>query len=224
MNRIVSRRPWDRRLICDLRLARHRGVAVRMFSEQFDVFSKIGDKEGEKAKRQPSEKVKKLVDEIMSLTVIEAADLCDLCHEKLSDGGSGGGWPAQGRTPFPHPGGMFGGMAMPQMGMGMPMMQAQPAAAPAAAAAPEGGDAPAEEEAPKVAEKKAMVSVKLVGFDAPKKINVIKEVRAFTGLGLKESKELVESVPKVLKKGVPIAEAEEIKTKLEAVSAKIELD
>ena len=56
-----------------------------------------------------------------------------------------------------------------------------------------------------------------------KKINVIKEVRAITGLGLKEAKDLVESAPKPLKEGVDKAEAEEIKKKLEAAGAKVEL-
>jgi large subunit ribosomal protein L7/L12 len=57
----------------------------------------------------------------------------------------------------------------------------------------------------------------------PKKINVIKEVRAITGLGLKEAKELVESAPKAVKEGVDKAEAEELKKKLEAAGAKVEL-
>ena len=56
-----------------------------------------------------------------------------------------------------------------------------------------------------------------------KKINVIKEVRAITGLGLKEAKELVEGAPKPVKEGVEKAEAEEIKKKLEAAGAKVEL-
>jgi large subunit ribosomal protein L7/L12 len=55
------------------------------------------------------------------------------------------------------------------------------------------------------------------------KINVIKEVRAITGLGLKEAKDLVEAAPKTLKSDVPTAEAEEIKKKLEAAGAKVEL-
>lgn len=55
------------------------------------------------------------------------------------------------------------------------------------------------------------------------KINVIKEVRAVTGLGLKEAKDLVEAAPKTLKSDVPTAEAEELKKKLEAVGAKVEL-
>ena len=56
-----------------------------------------------------------------------------------------------------------------------------------------------------------------------KKINVIKEVRAFTTLGLKEAKDLVESAPKEIKSGVNKKEAEEIKAKLEAAGAKVEL-
>jgi large subunit ribosomal protein L7/L12 len=56
-----------------------------------------------------------------------------------------------------------------------------------------------------------------------KKINVIKEVRAITGLGLKEAKDLVEGAPKMVKEGIAKAEAEEIKKKLEAAGAKVEL-
>ena len=56
-----------------------------------------------------------------------------------------------------------------------------------------------------------------------KKINVIKEVRVITGLGLKEAKDLVESAPKEVKKGVPKKDAEELKKKLEAAGAKVEL-
>ena len=56
-----------------------------------------------------------------------------------------------------------------------------------------------------------------------KKINVIKEVRGITGLGLKESKDMVESAPKVVKEGVNKAEAEELKAKLEAAGASVEL-
>ena len=55
------------------------------------------------------------------------------------------------------------------------------------------------------------------------KINVIKEVRAITGLGLKEAKDLVEGAPKTVKEGAPKDEAEAIKAKLEAAGAKVEL-
>ena len=59
--------------------------------------------------------------------------------------------------------------------------------------------------------------------DAAKKINVIKEVRAVTNLGLAEVKTLVESAPKTIKEAVPKAEAEELKKKIEAAGAKVEL-
>ena len=83
------------------------------------------------------------------------------------------------------------------------------AAAPAAAAA-----APAEE--------KTEFTI-FLATSGDKKINVIKEVRAITGLGLKEAKDLVEAAPKEVKKGVPKKEAEEAKKKLEAAGAKVEL-
>ena len=87
------------------------------------------------------------------------------------------------------------------------------AAAPVAAAAAPGA-APAGEE-------KSEFSLFLAA--AGEKINVIKEVRAITGLGLKEAKDLVEGAPKEIKAGVPKKEAEEFKKKLEAAGAKIEL-
>jgi len=88
------------------------------------------------------------------------------------------------------------------------------AAAPVAAAAA-GAAAPASEE-------KSEFTVFLAAAGG-KKINVIKEVRSFTGLGLKEAKDLVEGAPKDLKAGVAKKEAEEIKKKLEAAGAKVEL-
>jgi len=90
------------------------------------------------------------------------------------------------------------------------------AAAPVAVAAA-GGAAPAE-----AAEEKTEFDVVLADIGA-QKLNVIKEVRAITGLGLAESKALVESAPKAIKEGVSKAEAEELKTKLEAAGAKVEL-
>ena len=91
------------------------------------------------------------------------------------------------------------------------------AAAPVAvAAAPAAGDGGAAAE-----EKDAFTVVLAAAGD--QKINVIKEVRAITGLGLKEAKEIVESAPKDLKEDVPTAEADELKEKLEAVGATIEL-
>jgi large subunit ribosomal protein L7/L12 len=73
-----------------------------------------------------------------------------------------------------------------------------------------------------VAEEKTEFSVVLIDAGA-NKINVIKEVRAITGLGLKEAKDLVEAAPKEVKGGVPKAEAEELKKKIEAAGAKVEI-
>ena len=115
----------------------------------------------------------KIIDDLSSLTVVEAAELSKQLEEK---------W---GVT----------------------------AAAPAAAAAPAG--APASEE-------KSEFTIFLAAA-GDKKINVIKEVRAITGLGLKEAKDLVEGAPKEIKSGVNKKEAEEIKKKLEAAGAKVEL-
>ena len=115
----------------------------------------------------------KIIEDLSSLTVAEAADLSKQLEEK---------W---GVTP---------------------MAAAAPAAAGAAAAA----------------EDKDDFSIMLVSA-GEKKINVIKEVRAATALGLKEAKDLVEGAPKEVKTGVPKKEAEEIKTKLEAAGAKVEL-
>jgi large subunit ribosomal protein L7/L12 len=90
------------------------------------------------------------------------------------------------------------------------------AAAPVAVAAAGGGDAGA------AVEEQTEFSVVLASF-GEKKINVIKEVRAITGLGLKEAKELVESAPKEVKGEVNKDEANEIKAKLEAAGATVEL-
>ena len=117
----------------------------------------------------------KIVDELSTLTVMEAAELSKLLEEK---------W---GVT----------------------------AAAPVAVAA---GGAPAAE----AAEEKDSFDVVLAAA-GDQKINVIKEVRGITGLGLKEAKDMVEGAPKTLKEGVKKEEAEEMKTKLEAAGAKVEL-
>ena len=117
----------------------------------------------------------KIIDELSTLTVVEAAELSKQLEEK---------W---GVT----------------------------AAAPVAAAPAGGAAAPAGEE-------KSEFSIFLASA-GDKKINVIKEVRAITGLGLKEAKDLVEAAPKEVKGGVAKKEAEEIKAKLEAAGAKVEL-
>ena len=117
----------------------------------------------------------KIIDELSSLTVVEAAELSKQLEEK---------W---GVT----------------------------AAAPVAAAPAGGAAAPAGEE-------KSEFSLFLAAA-GDKKINVIKEVRAITGLGLKEAKDLVEGAPKEVKGGVAKKDAEEFKKKLEAAGAKVEL-
>ena len=117
----------------------------------------------------------KIIDELSSLTVVEAAELSKQLEEK---------W---GVT-----------------------------AAAAVAAAPAGGAAAAPTE-----EKDEFTIVLAAAGD--KKINVIKEVRAVTSLGLKEAKDLVEGAPKEVKSGIKKQEAEEIKKKLEAAGAKVEL-
>jgi len=91
------------------------------------------------------------------------------------------------------------------------------AAAPVAAAAVGGGAAPAA-----AVEEKTEFDVILTEAGA-NKINVIKEVRAITALGLKEAKDLVDGAPKTVKEAVSKAEAEDIKKKLEAAGAKVEL-
>ena len=116
----------------------------------------------------------KIIDELSTLTVVEAAELSKQLEEK---------WGVTAAAP--------------------------------AAAAPAGGAAPAGEE-------KSEFSLFLAAA-GDKKINVIKEVRAFTSLGLKEAKDLVEGAPKEIKSGVNKKEAEEIKQKLEAAGAKVEL-
>ena len=121
-------------------------------------------------------KIEKLVDDLSSLTVLEAADLAKLLEEKW--GGS--------------------------------------AAAPVAAAA-----APAAAGAAPAAEKTEFTVVLTDAGD--KKINVIKEVRAITGLGLKEAKDLVEGAPKEVKADVNKDEAAKIKKQLEDAGAKVEL-
>lgn len=91
------------------------------------------------------------------------------------------------------------------------------AAAPVAVAA-----APAAGAAAAAAEEKSEFDV-ILASAGDNKINVIKEVRAITGLGLKEAKDLVDGAPKPVKEGVAKAEAEEMKKKLEAAGAKVEL-
>ncbi|HOE17769.1 MAG TPA: 50S ribosomal protein L7/L12 [Syntrophorhabdaceae bacterium] len=94
----------------------------------------------------------------------------------------------------------------------MPMMAAAPAAGGAAAPAAE------------AAEEKTEFNVILAGYEADKKIQVIKVVRAITGLGLKEAKDLVEGVPKPVKESVSKDEAANIKKQLEEVSGQVKVE
>ncbi|MEM7441284.1 MAG: 50S ribosomal protein L7/L12 [Pseudomonadota bacterium] len=123
--------------------------------------------------------IKKLAEEIVGLTLLEAQELKTLLKDEY------GIEPAAG---------------------GAVMM-----------AGPAGGDAGGE-----AAEEKDEFDV-ILKAAGDKKINVIKEVRAITGLGLKEAKELVEAGGKAVKEGAPKAEAEEIKKKLEEAGAEVEL-
>ena len=119
----------------------------------------------------------KIVDELSTLTILEAAELAKMLEEK------------------------WGVTA---------------AAAVAVAAAPGAGGGAA------AAEEKTEFTVVLAAA-GDKKIEVIKEVRAITGLGLKEAKDLVEGAPKPVKEGVPKDEADKIKAQLEKAGAKVEL-
>jgi large subunit ribosomal protein L7/L12 len=123
--------------------------------------------------------LQKIVNDLSSLTVLEAAELAKLLEEK------------------------WGVSAAAAVAV---------AAGPAAAGAP--GEAPAEE--------KTEFTVVLASA-GEKKIEVIKEVRAITGLGLKEAKDLVEGAPKNVKEGVNKDDAAKIKAQLEKVGAKVEL-
>ena len=122
--------------------------------------------------------LEKIVDELSSLTVLEAAELAKLLEAK---------WGVSA------------------------------AAAVAVAAGPAAGAAPAA-----AVEEQTEFTVMLAGI-GDKKIEVIKEVRAITGLGLKEAKDLVEAAPKAVKEGVSKEDAAKFKTALEKVGAKVDL-
>lgn len=91
------------------------------------------------------------------------------------------------------------------------------AAAAAVAVAPAGGGAAAP-----AAEEQTEFNVVMTSF-GENKVNVIKEIRAITGLGLKEAKDMVEGVPSVVKEAIPKKDAEDIKKKLEAAGAKVDI-
>ncbi|GFE55663.1 ribosomal protein L7 L12 [Babesia ovis] len=216
-------------------LLRSRHLGLRRFSTpSYDIFKKLKDStDGDGASeqspagsaRKPSDRVIRLVDEILNLTLIESADLCDLCQERLAGPNFNAGF-IPGRTPFPHPHTFFSGAGMMPGGFA-PYGAAPPAsAAPAAqAAAPTEESAPtAEASQPPKPAQKATGTLTLVGFDAAKKIALIKLVRTITGLGLRESKELVESAPRQLKKDLPMEEVQKLAGELEAAGGTIKID
>ncbi len=98
------------------------------------------------------------------------------------------------------------------------------AAMPMMAAAGAAGGAPAAGAAAEPVEEQTEFNVVLTAYEADKKIQVIKVVRAITSLGLKEAKDLVEGVPKPVKEGVSKQEAENIKKQLEEVSGKVKVE
>ncbi|XP_020237615.1 uncharacterized protein LOC109816874 [Cajanus cajan] len=139
----------------------------------------------------PSERVFRLVDEIASLTVAEAAELGLVLMKKM------------GVKEMPNVGFMKAGAAANLAGM--------------AAKAP---TASKEEQKP----EKTVFELKLESYEAASKIKIIKEVRGFTDLGLKEAKDLVEKTPSVIKKGVSKEEGEQIIEKLKALGAKVVME
>lgn len=145
-----------------------------------------------------SERASAIADEIAGLTLLEVGDLTEVLREKLSV------------------------KEMPTMVVMMPGMgfgDLRGAVGRGGGAGAGGAAAKAEEKAEKTA-----FDVKLEGFDAATKIKVIKEVRSFTDLGLKEAKELVEKAPTLLKKGVTKEEAEGIIAKMKEVGAKVSME
>jgi large subunit ribosomal protein L7/L12 len=161
--------------------------------------------------------IKDLAEQIVALNMTEVAELAEILKVKLKLEG---------------------------VPMGMPMYAAPPAGAPAGgAASAAGGGAPAAAEKKEEKKEKTEFTLKLDSFNAADKlkvcflwillyphsmilgesIQVIKEIRAITGLGLKESKDLVEGAPKVVKEGVSKEDAEKFKKLIEEAGGKISI-
>jgi large subunit ribosomal protein L7/L12 len=151
--------------------------------------------------------IQSLVDQLSKLTVLEAADLAKALEEAW-------GVSAAAAVAVAAPAG--GGEAA-DLAKALEEAWGVSAAAAVAVAAPAGGG-----DAGPAAEEQTDFDVILTG-DGGKKIQVIKEVRAITALGLTEAKTLVESAPKAIKEGVNKAEAEEIKAKIEAAGGTVEI-
>nr|YP_009391733.1 ribosomal protein L12 [Laurenciella marilzae]ARW59877.1 ribosomal protein L12 [Laurenciella marilzae] len=127
-----------------------------------------------------SEKINNIIEELKSLTLLEAAELVKQIEE------------------------IFGVDTSAVAGAGMVVMSSD-----------------SDSSSPKEEEEKTSFDVILEEVPAPKKITILKVVRSLTSLGLKEAKELVESVPKPIKESTSKQDAEEIKSKLEEVGAKV---
>ncbi|XP_004488547.1 uncharacterized protein [Cicer arietinum] len=138
----------------------------------------------------PSERVFKLVDEVASLTLAEAAELGLILMKKM------------------------GIKELPNVGF------MKPGTASLAVMASKASAAPKEEQKP----EKTVFELKLLSYEAASKIKVIKEVRGFTDLGLKEAKDIVEKTPSIIRKGVSKEEGEQIIEKLKALGANVVME
>ncbi|SBT86506.1 mitochondrial ribosomal protein L12 precursor, putative [Plasmodium malariae] len=199
-------------------------IFKKYYSSSFNIFDKIKDVSGNNTneneedidlkKRKPSKKVLKLVDEILNLTLIEAADLCDICQEKLEGNKNFNNSYLVHRNPFPHPSNFFGATHFPplnnsqinmnnnnnnnnnnssvytgsnseHMNMDTTKLEKDPT----------GGTKKEEKK-----KTKSTFNIKLEQFDVKNKINTIKEIRKITNVGLKEAKDMVESAPFYIQK------------------------
>ena len=147
--------------------------------------------------------LEKIVDELSSLTVLEAAELAKLLEAK---------WGVSAAAAVAVAAAPGGAAAAPPVEEKWGVSAAAPVAAAAAGAA-----APVA-----VVEEQTEFNVILAEI-GPNKINVIKEVRAITGLGLKEAKDMVEAAPKAVKEGVSKDEAAKLKKQLEDAGAKVDV-
>ncbi|UKK01790.2 hypothetical protein MACK_001143 [Theileria orientalis] len=198
-------------------------IALDVHAITFDIFKKLQDSttsttDNDTNTRKPSSKVIKLVDEILNLTLIEAADLCSLCQEKLSENINMNANFIPGRHPFPHPNTFFqnvgymppGPMVPNSMGPTPNASNTQDSASSTTSGTSDGATNVNTATSKQDKKADAKKSIKLVGFDKEKKIEIIKTVRTLLNINLRESKELIESYPKVIKKNLDADEVERI--------------
>lgn len=145
---------------------------------------------------KPPQKIKDLAEQIVALNMAEVSELVDLLKVKLK---------------------------ITDLPMGVPMMMAQGAPSGSASTAAAAGAQSASTEKKEEKKEKTEFSLKLDSFNAADKLKVIKEIRAITGLGLKESKDLVEGAPKVVKEGVSKEDAEKFKKQIEDAGGKVSI-